>query len=146
MAWPTDYASKQSMSMCFIYKIYMLADVIYNSTVSIPTSCSGDYIAFNREYNTPSYLKHVEILYSYSSNSIRYIYLHDICNNFIICSYIATNPPYTPTNAYNLYTIIYHTHSWTLLHVSVINLHSLGDIILVPRHIESTHPIVHIQC
>jgi len=133
------------MSMCFIYEIYKRAHIINNSTISTPPTCSGDYIAFIWVYNTPNYLKHVKKSYSYGSNSIRCIYLRDIRNYFnIICSiHCDYNPPYTPTNAYNLYTIIYHTYSWTLLHVSAINLHPLGDII--QRHIQSTHPILHIK-
>jgi len=49
--------------MCLIYKIYTSTHVIHNSTISIPPTCSGDYIAFIREHNKPSYLKHVKILY-----------------------------------------------------------------------------------
>jgi hypothetical protein len=41
--------------------------------------------------------------------------------------------PYTPTNAINLYKIIAHPHTRTLLHVLAIKCHPQGDII--QRHI-----------
>jgi hypothetical protein len=57
-----------SEDVCFRYKTNIGTHCICNSTISIPATCFGYSIAIIRQYDTPSYLKHVTIWYSYSSN------------------------------------------------------------------------------
>ena len=54
--------------MCFRYKTNIGTHCICNSTISIPAACFGHSITIIRQYDTPSYLKHVTIWYSYNSN------------------------------------------------------------------------------
>jgi len=64
---------------CFIYKTNIGTHITCNSTTSIPPTCFEKYITINREYNTPSYFKHVKI---WNNSSSRYIlYCSDICSN-----------------------------------------------------------------
>jgi hypothetical protein len=75
----------------------------------------------------------VSVLPLYSSSSC--CADHRLLSKALVCYKFNTiysvhcdhNDPYTPTNVYNLYKIVNHPYTWTLLHVLAINCHHQGD-------------------